>query len=306
MYHSENVYLSTNENLKFNPLPSRDFRFINDIKSRFPLHNYKRLGKIISELRCRKEPEEIELMKKACALTNKAFHRVLKFVKPGVNEYEIEAEIIHEFLRNGANGHAYPPIVASGKNACILHYPDNDKKCKDGDLVLMDFGADYANYSADTTRTIPVNGKFSPRQREIYEAVLRVLRKAISLMIAGKTINSFNKEVNKIMENELIGLSLFTKEDVEKQDADNPMYFKYFMHGTSHFIGLDVHDTGTKDTVFEPGMVLSCEPGIYIEEENIGIRLENDILITEGKPVDLLKDEPLEPDEIEQLMAERE
>jgi len=309
MANSEYIYLNTNENPRYSTeVRYLDLRFIDAMKQKYPLHQYMRLAPILKELRVEKEPEEIELMYRACIITTNAFLRTLKFVKPGVREYEVEAEITHEFLRSGAAGHSYSPIIASGKNACILHYPDNDKECKDGDLLLMDFGAEYANYAADTTRTIPVNGKFTPRQRQVYEAVLRVLRGAIPLMVPGKTIFRLNKEVDKLMEKELLDLGLLKPEDVEKESADTDrerkVFFKYYMHGVSHFMGLEVHDIGTKDTVLRPGMVLSCEPGIYIPDESIGIRLENDILITDEEPIDLLKDEPIEPDDIERLMAE--
>lgn len=227
---------------------------------------------------------------------------MLSFTKPGVWEFEIEAEISHEFTRNRAGGHGYAPIVASGKSACVLHYTENDKVCRDGDLLLMDFGAEYANYTADLSRTIPVNGKFSPRQKELYEAVLRVMKEVKKLYVPGNTINDINNKTNELMEKEMIGLGLFTEEDVKNQDAKNPLFKKYFMHGTSHFMGLDVHDVGAKHEPFRPGMVLTCEPGIYIPEENTGIRIENDILITEGEPVDLMADFPIETDEIEQLM----
>jgi Xaa-Pro aminopeptidase len=227
----------------------------------------------------------------------------LGFIKPGIKEYEIEAEITHEFLRNGANGHAYDPIIASGKNNCVLHYVSNDQVCKEGDLVLMDFGAEYAGYAADTTRTVPVNGKFSPRQREVYESVLRVLRKSSKLIKPGGSINDVNKKTNRYIEEELIHLGLASQEEMKDKKKKDTVRMKYFMHGTSHFMGLDVHDVGGKDVVFEPGMVMSCEPGIYIEEEGFGIRLENDILVTEDGNIDLLASEPIEPDEIEGLMA---
>ncbi len=301
---SENIYLNSNEYAKFTTeIDSRDLRFISDIKKMFPLHNYQRLAPIITKLRLIKEPEEIELMQKACDITTNAFHRVLKFVKPGVKEYEIEAEITYEFIRNGAGGHAYQPIVASGKDNCVLHYVFNDKVCSDGDLVLMDFGAEYAHYSADTTRTIPVNGKFSQRQKDVYSSVLNVMKNATKLIKKGSTINQINKEVNLLVEEELVKLGLADKKEIADEKTRNTVRMKYFMHGNSHFMGLDVHDVGYKDTILEPGMVLSCEPGIYISEENIGIRLENDILVTEDGQIDLLANEPVEIDEIEKLMS---
>ncbi len=306
LLNTETIYLNNNEYPKFStPVPYKDIRFVNELKEKFPLHSFKRLAPILSELRLQKEPEEIELMQKACDITTQAFHKILKFIKPGIKEYEIEAEITSEFIRNGANGHAYEPIIASGKNSCVLHYISNDQICKDGDLVLMDFGAEYANYSADTTRTVPVNGKFSKRQRDVYESVLKVMKKATKLMIPGTTINKVNETVNQYIDKELVKLG-FAEKDINDKDKKETVRMKYFMHGTSHFMGLDVHDVGSKDTVFKPGMVMSCEPGIYIEDEGFGIRLENDILITTGEPIDLLANEPIEADEIEHLMASRE
>jgi Xaa-Pro aminopeptidase len=216
-------------------------------------------------------------------------------------EYEVEAEITHEYIRQGASGHSYPPIVASGADNCILHYNNNDKKCESGDLLLLDFGAEYANYAGDCSRTIPVNGKFTPRQREVYEAVLRILRKASLMLLPGTTIDKYHAEVCKLMEAELIGLGLFTQADVDAQDPENPLFFKYYMHGTSHFMGLDVHDVGSKQHPLQKGMVLSCEPGIYIAEEGFGIRLENDILV-DDEPVDLMAHIPIEAVDIEKLM----
>jgi Xaa-Pro aminopeptidase len=302
---SENIYLNLNEYPKFlTDEPSRDLRFIKRIKEIYPLHNYRRAAPILWKQRTIKSPTEIEFIKKSCEITEKAFRRILKFIKPGVMEFEIEAEIEHEFLINKANGSAYEPIIASGKNACVLHYIDNNKECKDGEMVLMDFGAEYANYAADLSRTIPVNGKFTERQKQVYEAVLRVQKKAISLMVPGNTIENLNKEVNKIMETELIRLNLCNKTDFQDKDKAKKTRSKYYMHGVSHFLGLDVHDVGSKYEVFKPGMVLTCEPAIYIKEEGIGIRIENDILITESEPLDLMKNIPREADEIENLMAE--
>lgn len=299
------VYLNQNENPRFTTeVPSRDLRFIKRLKDEFPLHNFERLAPIMTELRLVKENEEIEQMIKACDITGKAFNRVLGFVRPGVMEYEVEAEITHEFIRHGSNGHAYPPIIASGDDTCILHYNSNDKECKEGDLLLLDFGAEYANYAGDCSRTIPVNGKFSPRQRQVYEAVLRVLRKASRMLVPGTTIEKYHSEVCKLIEKELIGLGLFTEEDVKNQDPAHPLFFNYYMHGTSHFMGLDVHDVGSKQHTLVKGMVLSCEPGIYIPEEGIGIRLENDIVVDE-EPLDLMVHIPVEPDEIEALMAKQ-
>ncbi|NOZ35002.1 MAG: M24 family metallopeptidase [Chlorobi bacterium] len=302
---SKNIYLNRNENVKFEtPVPYKDIRFANEIKEKYPFHHFERLAPLLTKLRLQKEPEEIELIKNACKITTSAFFKVLKFVKPDVKEYEIEAEITAEFIRNGAGGHAYQPIIASGKDSCVLHYVSNDKVCKNGDLILMDFGAEYANYAADTTRTIPVNGKFTERQKEVYNAVLRVMKKATLFIKPGNTINKVNEEVNRMIEKELVNLGLAEKKDIENSKKRDTVRIKYFMHGNSHFMGLDVHDAGTKDTVFKAGMVMSCEPGIYIEEEGFGIRLENDILVTENGQIDLLADEPIEIKDIERIMAE--
>ncbi len=302
MARAHSVYLNQNENPRFaTDVPSRDLRFIQQLRADYPLHEFMRLSPLLTELRMVKDEEEISLISRACEITGNAFGRVLNFVQPGVMEYEVEAEITHEYIRNGASGHAYPPIIASGKNNCILHYNQNDQECRDGELLLLDFGAEYANYAGDCSRTIPVNGKFSPRQRQVYEAVLRVLRKALKMLVPGTTIDKYHAEVCKIMEKEMIGLGLFTAEEVKNQDPDNPLFFKYYMHGTSHFMGLDVHDVGSKQQPLTKGMVLSCEPGIYIPEEGFGIRLENDILVNH-EPIDLMAHIPIEPDDIEALM----
>lgn len=306
MSWTENVYLNFNEYIKYsNEVPSRDLRFAEDMEKKNPAHNYLRSAPILHELRTIKSPIEIELIRKAIDITGNAFIRILKFIKPGVKEFEIQAEMEYEFIRNRANGMAYPPIIGSGKNSCVLHYIDNNDECKDNDLLLMDFGAEYANYAADITRTIPVNGKFTERQKECYEAVLRVHKKAIQLLVPGNTIEKVNAEVNKMMEKEMIGLNLFTKNEIKNQDAENPLFKKYFMHGTSHYLGLDVHDVGKKHKKFEEGMVLTCEPGIYIREENIGIRIENDILISNEGPVNLSENIPVEVDEIEKLIKNK-
>ncbi|PKP49448.1 MAG: X-Pro aminopeptidase [Bacteroidetes bacterium HGW-Bacteroidetes-11] len=303
MARADFVYLNQNENPRFTTdVPSRDLRFMQKLRMDYPLHAFERLAPLLTDLRIIKDGEEIKLINRACEITGDAFGRILNFVKPGVMEYEVEAEIVHEFIRNGASGHAYPPIVASGVNNCILHYNQNDKECKNGDLLLLDFGAEYANYAGDCSRTIPVNGKFTARQRQVYEAVLRVLRKASKMLVPGTTIDKYHAQVCKIIEAELIGLGLFTREDVDNQDPANPLFFKYYMHGTSHFMGLDVHDVGSKQYPLRKGMVLSCEPAIYIPEEGFGIRLENDILVDED-PIDLMANIPIEPDEIEALMA---
>ena len=300
--HSENIYLNLNEYVKYlNPVSYNSQRLVKRLKEDFPLHNYHRLAPFLTKQRLIKQPEEIEMMQKACDITASAFERILKFVKPGVKEYEVEAEMTHEFIRKGARGHAYPPIVGSGKNALVLHYTENSDTCNDGDLLLMDFGAEYGHYAADCSRTIPVNGKFSKRQKACYEAVLRVQKEATKLFVPGNSIDKVNKKVWKMMENEMIGLGLFSEEDVKKQDESNPMYFKYLMHGVDHFIGLDVHDVGDKYQPFEKGMVLTLEPGIYIEDEGIGIRIENNIVV-DDEPVDLMAGIPREVEEIEALM----
>jgi Xaa-Pro aminopeptidase len=303
MNHAEHVYLNTNENDRAQiTVETRTARFINETRLRFPLHTYHRAAPIMAALRTSKNAFEKELIQTACDITNKAFKRVLQFVKPGVMEYEIEAEIMHEFLRNRATRNAYGSIIASGGNACVLHYTDNNKECKSGDLLLMDFGAEYANYCADLTRTIPVSGTFTKRQKDVYNAVLRVQREAISMMHTGMILKEFNNAVGKVMESELKGLGLISDNDIKNQDPENPAYKKYFMHGTGHHLGLDVHDIGDHYAPLPSGAILTCEPGIYIPEENIGIRIENDIMITEHVKYDFMKDCPIEVEEIEEYM----
>ncbi|SNR42212.1 MULTISPECIES: aminopeptidase P N-terminal domain-containing protein [Hymenobacter] len=303
MNEAENVYLNSNEHIRaVVEVETRDARFGKWLREAYPLHQYRRAAPILHHLRAIKSDEEIRLMRRACDITDKAFRRLLGFVKPGVMEYEIEAEISHEFLRNASRGPAYGSIIASGANACILHYVSNDRECKDGDVLLMDFGAEYANYAADLSRSIPVNGKFTKRQRDVYEAVLRVMKFATGKLIAGNQIEEYHAAVGSFMEQELIKLDLLNESDVRNQDPAAPLYKKYFMHGTSHYLGLDVHDVGAKYRVFEPGMVYTCEPGIYIREEGLGVRLENDILITNSGNEDLMKNIPLEVDDIERLM----
>ncbi len=303
MTYCDRVFINLNENDRSeNQVPYKDIRFANELKYNYPAHEIKRLGPIMAKLRSVKHPVEIELMQRACNITRDAFKRVLKFVKPGVMEYEVEAEIIHEFIRQRGNGHAYTPIIASGYSACVLHYIENNRVCMDGDLLLMDFGAEYANYAADLTRTIPVNGRFSQRQKDVYNAVLRIMKQAKTMLKPGAILADYNKEVGNIMEAELIGLGLLDKDAVAKQDKENPLYKKYFMHGTSHFLGIDVHDIGNRYAPMQVGNVFTCEPGIYIPEEKLGIRIENDILITENGVVDLMADIPVEVEEIEDLM----
>lgn len=301
--YADNIYINTNENDRFSfSVPYRDLRVLSDLRLKYPLHHYERAAPIMRDLRAVKSDIEVELTKKACSITRDAFVRTLKFVKPGVTEYEIEAEVTHEFLRQRATGHAYTPIIASGKNAIVLHYIDNNEVCNAGDVILFDFGAEYANYNADMSRSIPVSGKFTKRQRDVYDAVLRVMRAATQLIVAGAIWNEYHEEVGKIMTSELIGLGLLDKHDVEKQDPKVPAYKKYFMHGTSHHLGLDVHDFASRYKPFEVGNILTCEPGIYIPKEGLGIRLENNILITKDGNTDLMADIPLEADEIESIM----
>ncbi|WP_158828762.1 aminopeptidase P N-terminal domain-containing protein [Mucilaginibacter lacusdianchii] len=303
IYYADNIYINTNENDRYaHTVPYRDLRMLQELRAKFPLHNYERSAPLLRNLRVIKSDVEIELTQKACNITRDAFVRVLKFVKPGIAEYEIEAEIIHEFTRQRATGHAYNPIIASGRNAIVLHYNDNNQICQDGDVILFDFGAEYANYNADLSRSIPVNGRFTPRQRQVYDAVLRVMKEATQMIVAGAVWNEYHEEVGKVMTSELIGLGLLDRHDVEKQDPKMPLYKKYFMHGTSHHLGLDVHDYASRYKPFEVGNILTCEPGIYIAEENLGIRLENDILITHDGNIDLMADIPLEAEHIEGIM----
>jgi Xaa-Pro aminopeptidase len=301
--YANNIYLNTNENDRYvHQVPYRDIRFIEKIKNLYPLHKYERAALIMRELRPVKSEIEIELTKIACEITRDAFVRILKFIKPGVAEYEIEAEIIHEFIRKKASGHAYNPIIASGKNANILHYNDNNQICKDGDMILFDFGAEYANYNADMSRSVPVNGRFSQRQKDVYNAVLRIMKEARKMLLPGTIWNEYHTEVGKIVESELILLGLLDKHDIAKQDAKVPLYKKYFMHGTSHHLGLDVHDFASRYKPFEVGNILTCEPGIYIPKEGLGIRIENNILITKDGNIDLMDDIPVEAEEIESIM----
>jgi Xaa-Pro aminopeptidase len=304
MSQAENVYLNSNEHTRaFVEVETREARFVKFCKERYPLHNYKRSAPIMHELRAIKSKYEVEIMQQACNITEKGFRRLLGFVRPGVMEYEIEAELIHEFVRNRSRGFAYGPIIASGASACVLHYVENNKECKAGEVILLDVAAEYGNYASDLTRCLPVSGKFTKRQKDVYNAVLRVMRAAIKMLVVGNTFNNYNKAVGKLMEAELIGLGLLNEKDVENQNPEMPLYKKYFMHGTSHFLGLDVHDVGSFQRPFEAGMVFTCEPGIYIPEESLGIRLEDDILITEKGPVNLMANIPIEAEEIEKLMA---
>ena len=303
---AERVYLNANEHLRAAVfVETRDARFGKWCREAFPLHRYERLAPIMHRLRAVKSPIEVALIRQAAGITGRAFRRLLGFIRPGVWEYEIEAEIWHEFLRARSRGPAFQTIVASGADSCTLHYVKNDKQCRDGDLVLIDFGAEYANYAGDLTRTVPVNGRFTPRQRAVYDAVLRVQKAAIEMLRPGNTLEAYTTEVGALMEAELIGLGLLDAEKVKGQPKEQPLYKKYFPHGTSHHLGLDVHDYGDKFRPFEAGMVFTCEPGIYIREEGIGVRIENDILVTDRDPVDLMADIPREADEIEALMGSK-
>ncbi len=303
MNEAEHIYLNSNEHMRaVVEVETRDARFVKTMQQQYPLHDYRRAAPLLHRLRAIKSPEEIRVMREACAITEKAFRRLLGFVRPGVWEFEIEAEIVHEFMRNRSRGPAYGSIVASGKNATVLHYVSNDEQCQAGDVILLDFGAEYANYAADLSRSIPVSGTFSPRQRQVYAAVLAVLDYAKTQLRPGNEIEVYHKGVGEKMEQELIKLDLLKADDVKNQDPDKPLYKQYFMHGTSHYLGLDVHDVGRKYGTFEAGMVYTCEPGIYIPAENLGIRLENDILLTATGNEDLMASIPLQADDIERLM----
>jgi Xaa-Pro aminopeptidase len=302
----EQVYLNTNEHYRADVLvESRDSRFIKWCKEKYPLHQYTRIAPIMSKLRAVKSRHELEQMQEACNITEKAFRRILKFVKPGVKEYEIEAEFVHEFIRNGSRGFAYEPIIASGSNSCVLHYIENNRVCKSGDVLLLDVGAEYANYNADMTRTIPVSGRFTKRQKEVYNAVLRVKRAAYKLLRPGTVYFDYHKEVQRVMESELLKLKLIDKTDIKNQKPERPVVMKYFMHGTGHHLGLDVHDTGNMFHKMKEGMVWTVEPGIYIKEEGLGIRLENNVVITKNGVKDLMKHIPIEAEEIEDLMSSK-
>lgn len=297
------VYLNKNENPRLQTnVRSRDDRFIQIIKKKFPEVTIERLAPILWHTRLRKEPEEIELIQKACSITKNAFDAILAHTKPGIKEYMIEAKIIESFIAQGANGNAFEPIVASGGNACYLHYVKNNASLQPNDLVLIDFGAEYANYASDCSRTIPVSGKFTNRQKQIYSAVLRVMKQTKELIVPGTTIQEYQNKTCKFIEQELIELGILDTKQIANQNPHKPLYLNYFMHGVSHFMGLDTHDVGDKSQILEPGMIVTCEPGIYIHEEKIGIRLENDILITKTGNIDLMEDIPIEIEDIESRM----
>jgi len=304
MSEAETIYLNTNEHYRQAvETQTREDRFINEVKVKYPAHQTAKSFPILNELRGVKAPIEIELLQKACNITEKGFRRILNFVKPEVWEYEIEAEFIHEFIKNRSKGFAYTPIIASGKNANILHYIENNNQCKAGDLLLMDVGAEYANYSSDMTRTIPVSGRFTHRQRAVYQAVLRVKEEATKMLRPGVLWHEFHREVGKVMTAELLQLGLLDKADVSNESKESPAYKKYFMHGTSHHLGLNTHDYGVLKTPMKANMVFTVEPGIYIPEEGFGVRLEDDVVLQEkGAPVNLMANIPIEAEEIEDLM----
>tara|TARA_B100000401_G_C52798302_1_gene717123 strand:+ start:770 stop:1954 length:1185 start_codon:yes stop_codon:yes gene_type:complete len=297
VYLNQNIHSRATSNVQ-----TRDDRFRMLINDRYHNKQIEEIAPLMHKLRAIKSKLEIDLIQTACNITEGGFRRILPIIKPGIMEYEIEAELIHEFISSRSSRFAYQPIIGSGRNSCVLHYVDNNKKCKYGDILLMDFGAEYANYASDLTRTVPVSGRFTKRQAKIYNSVLFVMKEATKMLRPGTLLKDYNKEVGKIMESELIKLKLLDKHDVKKQDPKAPLYKKYFMHGTSHFLGLDVHDVGSFDIPIQAGMVFTCEPGIYVLEENIGVRLENDILVTKNDPDDLMKSIPIEIEEIEMLM----
>jgi Xaa-Pro aminopeptidase len=304
--HAKSIYLNSNEHLRATRVvETRDDRFAKWCRQKYPLHQIERAQPIMHVLRPIKSSSEIAQLQQAIDITEGAFRRVLHFIEPGVYEFEIEAEMIHEFVRSRSRRFAFQPIIASGHNACVLHYVENKDLCKSGDLVLMDFGAEYGNYNADLTRCAPVNGRFSKRQKAVYNAVLRVQREAMNMLVPGNTIPGYHKEVGKVMESELVGLGLLSRTEIKRQDSGNPAYKKYFMHGTSHHLGIDVHDYGYPEMKMKEDMVFTVEPGIYIREERLGIRLENDILIQKNGIIDLMKNIPIEAGEIEELMNSR-
>ncbi len=300
----DNIYLESNEHIRnASVVQTNNARFIQECHEKYPLYNYERLAPVLTDLRCIKSKIEIDLLQKACDITEKGFRRILDKIRPGFYEYEVEAEYLHEFIRNRSDGFAYEPIIAGGGNSCVLHYLENNQPLKDGDVLLMDVGAEYSNYMSDMTRTVPVNGKFTKRQREVYDAVLRVKNGATDMLAPGNRIPEYHKAVGELMEKELLGLGLIDKTDIKNENPDWPAYKKYFMHGTSHHLGIDVHDVASIYKKFEEGMVFTVEPGIYIPEENLGVRLEDDVVITKDGHLNLMKNIPIEAEEIEELMS---
>ena len=304
MAEASGIYLNTNEHLRANTeVETREDRFIKQVKQDYPAHQMHKSAPIMHKIRSIKTPIELELMQTACNITEAGVRRLLGFIKPGVWEYEIEAELAHEFLRKRSKGFAYTPIIASGKNACVLHYIENNQQCQDGDVILLDVGAEYANYSSDLTRCIPVNGRFTTRQKAVYNAVLHVKNEATKLLVPGTIMAEYHKQVGLIMEEQLVKLGLITLEDIKNQDPAWPAYKKYFMHGTSHFLGLDTHDVGLWHEPIAANMVFTVEPGIYIPAEGLGLRLEDDVVVqASGAPFNLMGNIPIEADEIEALM----
>jgi Xaa-Pro aminopeptidase len=300
----DTFYINKNEHYRANsPVETREDRFINWLLKKYPAHKVAKSNPILQRLRSIKHLDEIDQIKKACQITKKGFDRVLRFVKPDVWEYQIEAEFIHEFINNSSKGFAYTPIIASGINNNVLHYIKNNKQCKDGDLILMDVGAEYGNYSSDMTRTIPVSGRFSKRQKEVYNSVLQVKNEATKLLTIGNNWKNFHEQVGEIMTQELFKIGLIDKNDIKNETKNNPAYKKYFMHGTSHHLGLDTHDYGLLEDPFQENMVFTVEPGIYIPKEGFGIRLEDDVVIkSKGEPLNLMSDIPIIADEIEDIM----
>lgn len=301
---AKNIYINQNPHKRaILEMETREDRFIKKLKDEYPYHNYLRSSDILFDLRGIKSKTEIDLIQQACNITKNAFDRVLKFVKPNVWEYEIEAEMIHEFIRSKSKGFAYTPIIASGYSACVLHYIENNKQCRNGDLILMDTAAEYANYSSDLTRTIPVNGKYTNRQKAVYQSVLNVKNEATKMLREGTFWKEYNKEVGKLMTSELLTLGLLDKVDIQNQTEEKPAYKKYYMHGTSHHLGLDTHDYGDFENEMKANMVLTVEPGIYIPKENLGIRLEDNVVLQKnGEPINLMSNIPIEIEEIEEIM----
>lgn len=304
MSEAQGIYLNTNEHLRANTeVETREDRFIKQVKQDYPAHQVHKSAPIMHKIRSVKHQIELDLMQQACNITEAGVRRLLGFIKPGVWEYEIEAELAHEFLRKRSKGFAYTPIIASGKNACVLHYIENNQQCQDGDVILLDVGAEYANYSSDLTRCIPVNGRFTARQKAVYNAVLHVKNEATKLLVPGTIMAEYHKQVGTLMEEQLVNLGLITMDDIKNQDPAWPAYKKYFMHGTSHFLGLDTHDVGLWHEPIAANMVFTVEPGIYIPAEGLGIRLEDDVVVqASGAPFNLMGNIPIEADEIESLM----
>lgn len=303
---AEHIYLTTNEHLRANiVVETRNARFIKECQARYPLHHYERLAPLTHRLRMIKGAEEIQMIQKACDITEAGFRRLLGFIKPGVGEWEVEAELLHEFVRSGSRGFAYSPIIGTGANACVLHYVENSSRCQDGEMVLLDVAAEYRGWNSDLTRTIPVNGRFTKRQRDVYDAVLRVFRACNTLLRPGNNPMEYQKQSVELMEGELVKLGLFSTKEAKAQGSDKALVKRYFMHGTSHHLGLDVHDVCPPHQTFAEGMVFTIEPGIYIREENLGVRIENDVLIGKHANIDLMQNIPIETGEIEELMNGR-